>query len=280
MILLNNVSFKYRKGAPVVRDLSLDIKPGTICGLLGPNGVGKSTILYLICGLLRPQEGQIMCNQHIPFNREIDFLNDIFILPEEFSLPNVTLEQFIDVNAPFYPKFNKEQMLDNLREFELPANIHPAKLSMGQKKKIYISFALACNTSILLLDEPTNGLDIPSKRIFRQLVSRCMNDDKSIIISTHQVYDIEKILDHIIIADENGIRLNASMMDIASKLRFTFTNDPIEAQNAIIALHSLGGFNIVEPLLNPELETEVNLESLFELTLRRPNFVNNLFSIQ
>lgn len=277
MIAFKDVCFSYRRNVPVLSNLSLQIEPGTVCGLLGRNGVGKSTMLYLTAGLLRPRSGQVLCNGYIPSDRQVNFLNDIFIVPEEFDLPPITLDEYVRINSVFYPKFNLDLMHSILEIFALPGNINLGALSLGQKKKAFLSFALACNTSILLLDEPTNGLDITAKRMFRAAITAAMTDDKTIIISTHQVYDVENILDHVVIADNNRILLNRPMIDIQTKLRFGYTQDPEQAKRALFSIPMPGGFNVVEFLDDPDRETEVNLETLFELTNSNPDLINQLF---
>ncbi len=277
MIAFKDVCFSYRRNIPVLSNLSLQIEPGTVCGLLGRNGVGKSTMLYLTAGLLRPRSGQVLCNGYIPSDRQVNFLNDIFIVPEEFDLPPITLDEYVRINSVFYPKFNLDLMHGILEIFALPGNINLGALSLGQKKKAFLSFALACNTSILLLDEPTNGLDITAKRMFRAAITAAMTDDKTIIISTHQVYDVENILDHVVIADNNRILLNRPMIDIQTKLRFGYTQDPEQAKRALFSIPMPGGFNVVEFLDNPDRETEVNLETLFELTNSNLELINQLF---
>lgn len=265
MLEVNNITYSYgRNQKPVLSDYSLSIEQGSICGLLGRNGAGKSTLLYLMAGLLRPQSGVVLYNGMIPQERKVEFLSDIFIVPEEFSLPHVTLKQFLSSTSPFFPRFSMDDLLRHLSTFELSPDVHLGKLSMGQKKRVFISFALACNTSLLLLDEPTNGLDIPGKRLFRKAVLNGMSDERTVVISTHQVYDVEKILDHVIITDNDGVLLDESILEIMKRWRFLFTTDRERAGKALIALDAPGGYNIVEPADGSE-ETEVNLESLFEL---------------
>jgi len=250
--------------------------PGTICGLLGRNGAGKSTLLYLVAGLLRPMAGSIEYDDFIPSERDVDFLNDVFIVPEEFFLPDVRLEDYVRVNAPFYPKFSKEDFAHHLNTFELNPDVHLGRLSMGQKKRIFISFALACNTSLLLLDEPTNGLDIPGKRFFRKAVLNGMSDYKTVIISTHQVYDVEKIIDHVVITDKTGVMLDATVREITDRLKFSYTNDRTRIASSMIALEAPGGANIIE-MNDGNSESDINLESLFELTGQRPETIASLF---
>lgn len=267
MLQISNLAFSYSRKRELISNLSLDIKPGTVAGLLGKNGAGKTTLLYLICGLLRPRSGSISFNGMNPSDRGPEFLSDVFIVPEELDLPNISLDKFVVANAEFYPAFDRKKMERLLNIFELQPDIHLGKLSMGQRKKAFIAFAIACNTSLLILDEPTNGLDISSKRNFRRAIAEAMSDDKIIIISTHQVFDVEKIIDHVIITDRNGILLNEAVGDIMKRLSFSFTTDRARADKALVALPVPGGYNISEPLQSPDNETEVNLETLFELTL-------------
>lgn len=262
----------------MLSDLSLQLKSGTVYGLLGRNGVGKSTMLYLISGLLRPKSGIVTCNGYDPFKREVSFLNDIYIVPEEFLLPAMTLADYVRINAPFYPRFSRQDMERLLEMFELTPDIHLSELSMGQRKKAYLSFAMACNTSVLLLDEPTNGLDISAKRQFRIALSSVMDENKTIVISTHQVYDVEQILDHVVIADNNKILLNMSMCEISERLRFNFTNDSRRAEQALYSLQVPGGYSIIDYVENADQETEVNLESLFELTQNKPDLLQAIFN--
>lgn len=278
MIKFDNTSFAYHRNRPVLSNLSLTIPQGSICGLLGKNGVGKSTMLYLMAGLLRPTSGSITTLGHTPSQRGTELLEDIFLVPEEFSLPSLSIRQYLKYTTPFYPRFSEEDMKKYMERFDMPMDLNLGSLSLGMKKKTFISFALATNTSVLLLDEPTNGLDITSKRVFGQCMSSAMTDDKAIVVSTHQVYDVEKLLDHVVIADNNGILLDEPMLEVMQRLAFSFTPDRRRAENALMSLEMPGGFNIVELLDNPDMETEVNLESLFELANSKPEQIKQIFS--
>ncbi len=279
MLDINKLAFHYpgRKSADVLHDFSLTLKPGMICGLLGPNGAGKSTLFALIAGLLTPTAGTITYDGFTPRRRKVDFLNDIFLVPEEIDLPSTTLRDYIAANAAFYPRFSRELLELNLERFELTPDIHLGRLSMGQRKKAFISFALACNTRLVLMDEPANGLDIPGKRAFRRALVENMTDDKTIIISTHQVHDIDKIIDHLVIIDSERVCLNASMAEIASRLDFRFTSDAAEAAAALVAVNVPGGSLIVNEVTDPEGESEVDLETLFLLTRNHPEVISKLF---
>ncbi|MBO4613234.1 MAG: ATP-binding cassette domain-containing protein [Bacteroidaceae bacterium] len=208
MIDIKNVTFGYVPSHKVLKDFSLQFQDGGVYGLLGKNGTGKSTLLYLITGLLRPQEGSVEVDGMESSKRNADMLSELFIVPEEYDLPAVSLNSYVKAIKPFYPRFSDELLEKCLQEFEMPMDVNLGNLSMGQKKKVYICVALAANTRYLLLDEPTNGLDILSKSLFRKVVVAGMSDEKTVIISTHQVHDVERLLDHVVIVDQNCVLLD------------------------------------------------------------------------
>lgn len=202
MMEIKELKFSYGFKKPdIFSDFSLTLQPGAVYGLLGKNGTGKSTLLYLMCGLLRPKSGSVtFCGSEMS-RRQPSALQEIFIVPEEFTLPAVTLAQYVKYNAQFYPRFSNEILNNCLRDFEMDSNLRLNELSMGQKKKAFMSFALATNTRLLLMDEPTNGFDIPSKSQMRKVIASNMSDEKTIVVSTHQVRDVENLLDHVLMVD-------------------------------------------------------------------------------
>lgn len=277
MLDIQNISFAYKKHAPVLSNFSLKIPPGGIYGLLGKNGAGKSTLLYLIAGLLAPKSGMITFNGTETRKRAVSNTSDIFIVPEEFMLPNIPLKDYLKFNSRFYPNFSNEDLQRHLSTFEMSPDINLGSLSMGQKKKAFMCFALACNTPLLLLDEPTNGLDIPGKSRFRKFIVSSMSDDRTIIISTHQVRDIDRILDHVIITDSSKVLFDQPVSEILSKLKFTDTSDADVINSALYAQPSVGGSNIIIPNLDGE-DTEFNLECLFEFAMNNPQKLTQLFN--
>ncbi|MCI9607487.1 MAG: ABC transporter ATP-binding protein [Muribaculaceae bacterium] len=276
MLDIKNISFSYRKAAPVLSDFSLSMQPGGIYGLLGKNGAGKSTLLYLIAGLLTPSKGEVLFNGVNTRRRVPSTVSDIFIVPEEFDLPNISLKKYLDINARFYPRFSKEDLARHLDTLDLAPDLHLGALSMGQKKKAFMSFALACNTPLLLLDEPTNGLDIPGKSRFRKFIVSSMEDERTIIISTHQVRDIDRILDHVVVTDRSSVLFNQTVSTILSKLRFISTDNRELIENAFYAQPSVGGSNIITANTDGS-DTELNLESLFEFALANPALLTSIF---
>ena len=277
MITVENLSFLYRKSKrAVLHDFSLSLEKGRVYGLLGKNGAGKSTLLYLMSGLLTPKSGKVVYHD-VDVRRRLPItLQDMFLVPEEFDLPPVSLISYIELNSPFYPRFSKEDMVKYLHYFEMDINIDLGALSMGQKKKVFMSFALATNTSLLLMDEPTNGLDIPGKSQFRKFIASGMTDDKTILISTHQVRDIDKVLDHVLIMDNRRVLLNESTMSICDKLFFTESENRELLQSSLFSTPSIQGNFLLLPNESGE-DSEINLELLFNATLAVPERISALF---
>ncbi len=263
MIEVKNITFKYGGGlAPVFTDFSLTLKENCIYGLLGKNGTGKSTLLYLICGMLRPSKGSITVDGMESKRRQPEMLSEIFLVPEEFDFPAMSLQSYVQLNEPFYPRFNREVLKKCLSAFELSDDLKLNSLSMGQKKKVYMSIALAAGTKLLLMDEPTNGLDIPSKTQFRRVIAENMTDDRTLIISTHQVHDVEALLDHVVMMEQSRLLLDASISDITDKYAFEFRNPQQMGSDVVYAEPSLQGAAVVAER-NGREETAVNLELLF-----------------
>ena len=278
MIRINNITFSYRRKADdVLTNLSLSIEPGAIYGLLGLNGEGKSTLLHLMAGVLTPNAGNITIDDVDVRLRRPSTLSKLFIVPEEFSLPEISLDNYVRINAPLYPNFNRDDMERYLKEFGLNSNINLKGLSMGQKKKVFISFALAANTPVMLMDEPTNGLDIPGKSTFRKVISMAASDDRTIIISTHQVRDIDKLLDHIIVMFNHKLLLNEPISEISRRLAFVESNDAELVEKALYCQSSVAGKSLVLPNDNDE-DSEVNLETLFNLAIEKPEVITQLFN--
>ena len=278
MIEVENLSFSYgRRKSKVLEDFSMKLDKGSVYGLLGKNGTGKSTLLYLMAGLLRPQTGNVLYKGVDVKKRYSDTLQDMFLVPEEFTLPNVSLKQYVKLNAPFYPNFSDELLNACLRDFDMNEDIHLGELSMGQKKKAFMCFALATNTSLLMMDEPTNGLDIPSKSQFRKVIASGMSDDKAVIISTHQVRDIDSLLDHVLIMDGSKLLLNQSVSSICEKLYFAEQgmNEPTEG--ALYVQPSVQGNSVILPNEYGE-DSKLNLEVLFNAILAERERMQQMFN--
>lgn len=277
MITIKNCSFGYKKDLKVFDQLSLEIKQGGVCGVLGKNGAGKTTLLNLITGLLFPDTGNCVVMGHDPRQRIPSVFEDIYFLSENLFVPPLTIEKYVTYYAPFYTKFDYQAFKNGLSEFALPEQKLLTTLSYGQKKKFLIAFGIATNSRLLILDEPTNGLDIPSKAQFRKLLASTIAEDKLIIISTHQVHDIENLIDSVLILDEGKNIFYQSIEEIAKNLSFFYQQQEPNHKEYLHYEKQLGGYTIVDSNHNTE-DTHIDLEVLFNAVLTNKNKIQQLFS--
>jgi ABC-2 type transport system ATP-binding protein len=261
MVTINDLKFSYsRKQAPLFQDLNCELPSGSIVGLLGKNGAGKTSLLKLMIGLLQPTEGSVRILKHEPAKREPSLLQDIYFLPEEFHHPGISIRNYVKANAGFYPRFDPQLLNRLIADFELPENKRLHHLSYGQKKKFLISFALSTKCRLLVLDEPTNGLDIPSKAIFRRVMAGSLDDDQLVIISTHQVRDVENLIDRILMLEQGKFIMQKDLYDISSKLHFATTSSP-DGENVLYHEMVPGGYKVITP--QEGRESSVDIELLF-----------------
>src|SRR5690554_935775 len=243
MIYLKNIFHAYHKNRPVLSDINLEIKAGHIYGLLGENGAGKSTLLKAIAGMVFPQQGKVTVLGHRSSQRTPEFLSQLFFIPEEFTLPPVKISKYLDTYAPFYKDFDRDLFYRLISDFDISENAYLYQLSFGQKKKVFIAFGLATQTRLLLMDEPTNGLDIPSKSQFRKIIASTLTENRCIIISTHQVRDLDNLIDELIILNNERITLSTSIDHICEQLTFKVlkeTNEKvIYAEQTISGIYAI-----------------------------------------
>lgn len=276
MITTQSLSFGYSAFRPVLHNISLQLDKGHIHGLLGCNGIGKTTLLKLISGVMRPQTGEVRVDGIDPAERRVETFRELMIIPEEFDLPNISLEKYAKVTSPFYPRFNIADMRRYCEELQVDPRVRLHSMSMGQRKKAYIAFALACNVEMLLLDEPTNGLDIPSKSVFRRLLAGYVDESRMVVISTHQVADVEQLLDSIVILDQQGVALNATTAEIGSKLKF---GRATEDDKILYTERTLQG-DMAVSLNDSEDDSPVSIELLFNAATANRSAIAAVFNQQ
>lgn len=264
MINLQHVSFAYRKSRSVLEDVDLTLQAGQIYGLLGENGAGKSTLLKCLAGLVFPQKGEVRVMGHRPADRKPEFLSQLFFIPEEFNLPSVSIARYVRTYAPFYTAFDHDRFHQLLEGFDIDAGGHIAELSFGQRKKVFIAFGLATQTRLLIMDEPTNGLDIPSKSQFRKLMATALTDERCFVISTHQVRDLENLIDTLIILNDKRIALTSSVSELSEQ--FAFKILPHTDPEAIYSERTLHGMYNILPNETGE-HTRLDMELFFKAFL-------------
>lgn len=277
MINLNDLRFSYKKNKLIINDINLNIKKGYIHGLFGKNGTGKTTLLKLIAGLLFPDSGKVEVMGFNPKKRQVGFLSNVFFLPEEFELYKMSIEDYVKIHSKFYPNFSMEDFDEYLNEFEITdKKAKLPSLSFGTKKKVIIAFGLATHARLMILDEPTNGLDIPSKSQFRKIILKAMNEETSIIISTHQVRDLHNLIDSIIILDDGNVLLNASNQEITSKLFFGVSQSMDSQAEVLYSEESISGSVFVKENTQRQ-ESNVDIELLFNSVFLNKAKIKELF---
>ena len=274
MITLKELSFSYSRKKEVLDRINLEVGSGHICGLLGKNGEGKTTLLNLLSGQIFPDQGSCLVLEETPSERNARFLQQIFLLPEEISMPEVTAIEYIKMYAPFYPTFRDDICKACVESFEINLSDRLSKMSQGQRKKVAITLALAAHTPLLLMDEPTNGLDIPSKATFRRQVASLVNDDQTVIISTHQVRDLESLIDTVLILDQRQILLNKTLNEIGEKLYF----GPLLPEEKALYSEPTSQGTIGVTARDGKEETAVSLELLFNAAITYPKEIQRIMN--
>ena len=274
MIEIKNLDFGYKK-QPVFKNISLDFEKGNIYGLLGENGVGKTSLLKLISGLQKPTAGTCEVDGFTSFDRDPDFLQNIVLLPDKMpQLVKVTPEKYICDIGVFYPKYDADYFIRLANEFEVDIKQRFEKMSFGQQKKAFIACMLSLGTDYILLDEPTNGLDIPSKAIFRRIISQRSNDDTTIIISTHQVKDVENLIDPITIITHNNVLLHESVSAITEKIYFEY-GGPQRDDALYSETTPSGRINVMVNKIGEE--SLIDIEALFKAVLNNTETIKKMF---
>ena len=274
MIKIKDLGFSYGENV-VLKDITMTLEEGRIYGLLGENGVGKTTLLTILSGLKNAKAGHIDIDGHNPWKREPSLLTEIYYLSDEVAEINMKAIEYAENYGKFWEGFSLNKFIEIMESFENDINQKMNRMSFGQLKKTHIAFALACNTKYLFMDEPTNGLDIPSKAQFRKAVTKYTREDSIILISTHQVRDLENIIDPIIILDRQDVLLNASIAEISEKLYFDYSSEPME--NALYREMIPGG-NIQVCLNQYGEDSKVNLEALFNTVHQHKELIKGIFN--
>ena len=274
MIKIKDLGFSYGEKT-VLKNITMTLEEGKIYGLLGENGVGKTTLLTLLCGLKAVKAGSIDTDGHNPYDREPSFLSEQYYLSDEVAAMNMTALEYAKNYGKFWSNFDIEKFEEIMGVFENDPAQKMNRMSFGQLKKTYISFALSCNTKYLFMDEPTNGLDIPSKAQFRKAVTKYTREDSVILISTHQVRDLENIIDPIIILDKQDVLLNASIEEISEKLYFDYSTEKIADA---LYCEMIPGGNIQVTLNTECKESKVNIEALFNTVHMHKELIKGIFN--
>ena len=272
MINIQKLAYHYKRRTPILEESTTAFLPGGVYGILGANGVGKTTLLHLLGGFIFPKKGEISVFGDQPKARSVAFLQDTYYVPVEVNLPAIKVSAYAQRLSPFYPKFDIKTWENALKTFDIDLSSRLDALSFGQKKKVSISFALATHCNMLLLDEPTDGLDIPSKDSFRSLLSKHVTEGRVVAITTHHIHDIASLVDHLVILKDTQITVNMPIHTIAERICSTTSTQLPHPDELVYSERIPGGYHC---LVHNHTGTEgpLDLEILFKAFLSNPQIL-------
>ena len=203
---------KHYGNAPALNHVSLAVEPGRIVGLLGPNGSGKTTLIKLANGLLTPSEGEVLVCDMAPGKESHA---SVSYLPERTCIPTwMSVKQLLDFYGDFYRDFNRkaaEEMLQHLN-IRLPQRIK--QMSKGTREKVQLIMVMSRAAKLYLLDEPIGGVDPATRDYILSTIIGNYNPEAAVIISTHLIADVEKVLDEVIFINQGQVVLQSSVDEI------------------------------------------------------------------
>ncbi|MEG0249758.1 MAG: ABC transporter ATP-binding protein [Peptostreptococcus sp.] len=211
MIVLKNITKKYRKQAHsrkkyvnyALDNVSLKIDEGKITAVLGINGAGKSTLLKIIAGIIKPDSGEVIIDDK-KINESI-YKKLIFVPDCETHFPGFTIQEMIDFYKEFYDTWNDDKANEMLEFFKLNREDVIDSLSKGNIAKVKLVLGFSLDMKYILLDEPFSGIDIFKREEFVSIMARYMDEDQSVILTTHEIDEIESIVDHVFILNDGRV---------------------------------------------------------------------------
>jgi ABC-2 type transport system ATP-binding protein len=276
MILIDKLSFSYSKKKTLFTDLDLQLKKGRVYGLLGKNGVGKSTLLKLLIGTLKAQSGTVTVDGLLSSDRNAHILENCYLLQTDLYQPAISIEQYVGIYSGFYPKFGMEKFINIMQSFSVPYSATLKELSVGQRKKFVLSFALATNVDYLFLDEPAASLDIPSRGQLRKILAAGHHDAQCLIISTHQLVDFNRLLDDVIILDKGKILFHQQIAEIEERLQFVSPSEVMDAEQLLYGnIHHGEALNIYSN--KSGRPSSIDIELLFNAVIADHQLIQDQF---
>ncbi len=269
---------RFFAAVPAVVDLSLTVPKGSVFGLLGENGSGKTTSIKLMMGALIPQEGTVRIFGVDPVGMRPETRARIGYVADDMALPNwMRLSEAMELHASYFEAWDRDMALERLRGYELPLNRSFGALSKGQQRRFLLTLVLAQQPELLILDEPAAGLDVAVRREFLDTLMELANErEVTILLSSHILSDVERVVDHVAFTKKGGLILQANLEDLKGRVkRLCFATPPDEvalaaAFNVLSTAHEGGAFQaVVDDFTQKKLDAwdcrveHLNLEELF-----------------
>ncbi len=220
MIEVKNITKGYEKGAkPVLEDVSFEVKPGQIHGLIGPNGSGKTTLIKCLTGILRVDKGEVLLDGQTVYDNPMTKKKIGYVADNCNFFPNYRVRDMVKFYSGMYEKFQREEF-EKLNEiFEIPIGRKIGHLSKGQKMRTSFMVNMAMQPDVLIMDEPTSGLDAIAKSdLLEQIVTKVDYDEISVIISTHHLHELEKLCDTVTMMNSTGIEFQGNLDEAKERI--------------------------------------------------------------
>ena len=268
----------------VLKGVTEHVNHGEVVSVIGPSGGGKSTFLRCLNLLETPTSGKIyfegtdITDKDVDINLHRQKMGMVFQSFNLFNHMNI-IENIMAAPVDLLKKSKQQAYDDGMRLLRTvgladKAFNYPDELSGGQKQRVAIARTLAMEPEIILLDEPTNGLDITSRQALKRIISGSMDDESTLLISTHQAHDFENLLDHLVILGKGEILLNRSLDEISNRLLFARTD--ILPAESIYSEQDLSGHFSILPNEDGE-ENTPDIELLYKAVLQQPEKIKSMF---
>ena len=289
MLSVSNLSVQFGKRV-LFDEVNVTFTQGNCYGIIGANGAGKSTFLKILSGKQEPTSGRVILEpgKRMSVLEQDHYAYDDYTVLDTVIMGNKVLSKIKKEMDDLYADYSDEHaerigelqiqfdemngwnaesdaaaLLSNLGITEDMHYTMMSEMDGKLKVRVLLAQALFGNPDVLIMDEPTNGLDIPSKALFRKVIAGNLPADSSLIISTHQVHDVEQLLDHVFVLNNSEMIINASVEEIAKEYEFTYRNANEMDENVLYAEPSLQGNAVIARRKADSPETTINLELLF-----------------
>lgn len=260
MITLRDASYSYRKKVEALTGITCEVHPG-IHLVMGANGTGKTTLLHLMAGLRYPTSGVCLLDgEELRLRRPSQLCRVQYFSPD-MDFPEKSVEQMVSRHAPFFPRFDAGMLSRNLAAFSIDPRRKFTDLSFGNAIKVRLAYMLALRCEVLLLDEPTVGLDFEGRCQFGRLLMECVDEDQTVVVSTHSLSEFEPLYDSVMFLRDGRLLLQATFADISRWVTSVVTATP--PADAIYSEMRMGRCHSIVPAEVDDMESALDCTLLY-----------------
>lgn len=260
MITLCDASYSYPKKTDALTGITCEVHPG-IHLLMGANGTGKTTLLHLMAGLRYPTSGVCLLNgEELRLRRPSQLCRVQYFSPD-MDFPESSVEKMVSRHAPFFPRFDAAMLSRNLAAFGIDPRRKFTSLSYGNAIKARLAYMLALRCEVLLLDEPTVGLDFDGRGQFGRLLMECVDEDQTVVVSTHSLSEFEPLYDSVMFLRDGHLLLQASFGKISRRVMSVVTATP--PADAIYSEMRMGRCHSIVPAGEDDMDSAPDCTLLY-----------------